>query len=85
MEKLQEEGLVKSLGVSNFNETQLKRVIKEGKIKPVVNQVEIHPNLTQEGLVKFCQSEDVVVTAYSPFASPDNPWYLRELVCVLTS
>ena len=74
MEKLQKEGLVKSIGVSNFNSVQLARVIKEGNIKPAVNQIEIHPYFTQEPLVDFCQKNDVVVTAYSPFASPDNPW-----------
>jgi len=74
LEKLQKEGLIRSLGLSNFNTTQVGRVIKEASIKPAVNQVEIHPYLTQEPLVEFCQENDVVVTAYSPFSSPDSPW-----------
>jgi len=74
MEKLQEESLVKSIGVSNFNTYQLKRVINEGKIPPVTNQVELHPYLIQEDLVKFCHDNNVVVTGYSPLGSTDRPW-----------
>ena len=76
MEKLVKEGLVQSIGVSNFNEYQLKRVLKEGEIKPQVNQIEVHPYLTNHQLVNFCQENRVVVTAFSPFASPDRSWFV---------
>jgi len=83
MEKIKEKGLARSIGVSNFNQFQLGRVLKEGKIKPAVNQIEIHPYLTQENMVNFCKKNKVIVTAYSPFGSPDNPWLKKDYKPVL--
>ncbi|ELU15233.1 hypothetical protein CAPTEDRAFT_92993 [Capitella teleta] len=74
LEKAVDDGLVKAIGLSNFNSRQIEDVIRNGRIKPSVVQVEVHPYLSQEKLVKFCQERDIVVTAYSPFASPDRPW-----------
>ena len=74
MENLVKEGLVRSIGVSNFNSKQLQEVIDNSTIKPAVNQVELHPYLSQEKLVDFCSQRGVAITAYSPFGSPDRPW-----------
>lgn len=74
MEKLVKEGLVRSIGLSNFNSEQIKRILNEGEIKPVVNQVECHPYLNQKKLQEFCESHNIILTAYSPLGSPDRMW-----------
>ena len=66
MESLLDEGLVKSIGVSNFNEEQLQRLLTNGKYKPVVNQVEIHPYCPQIELEQFCRQNDILLQAYAP-------------------
>ncbi|XP_072373811.1 aldo-keto reductase family 1 member B1 isoform X1 [Scyliorhinus torazame] len=70
MEGLVDEGLVKSIGVSNFNISQLERLLSVARIIPTVNQVELHPYLTQSELVDFCASRDIALTAFSPLGSP---------------
>lgn len=73
MEELVKAGKVRAIGVSNYNKFQLERLMKNCTIKPVNNQIEIHPYLTNEELVDFCQANDVSVTAYSPLGNPSKP------------
>ncbi|XP_022672765.1 1,5-anhydro-D-fructose reductase-like isoform X1 [Varroa destructor] len=76
MEKLQKAGKVRSIGVSNFNSEQISRVLAEGSVKPVTNQVESHTYLQQEKLRAFCAEHNIVITAYSPLGSPYKPFAL---------
>ncbi|XP_070559211.1 aldo-keto reductase 1B-like [Ptychodera flava] len=66
MECLVEEGLVRSIGLSNFNEKQIRRVLEVATIKPVINQIEVNPYFTNTALIEFCKSKNITVVAYSP-------------------
>ena len=66
LEHLQEEGLARSIGVSNFHQEPLARVIAEGLIVPAINQFEIHPSLPQFDLVTFSRDLGIAVEAWSP-------------------
>ncbi|XP_005190486.2 aldo-keto reductase family 1 member B1 [Musca domestica] len=70
MEKLFDLGLVKGLGISNFNAEQTERILQNCRIRPVVNQVECHPAFNQKKLIEFSRQKDIVITAYAPLARP---------------
>ena len=72
MEALKEKGLVKHIGVANFNQKNLQVLIEKGTHKPEMNQVELHPCLPQSDLINFCQAQNILVTAYSPLGSRDR-------------
>ena len=69
LEDCVKKGLVRSLGLSNFNTQLILDLLSYCEIKPVVNQIEINPYCTQENLVKFCQKFDIQVTAFSQFCN----------------
>lgn len=67
MVELQQQGLVKSIGVSNFNVHHLEGLKKACPDHiPTVNQIELHPFLDREKVVSYCEQEGIVVEAYSP-------------------
>ncbi|MEK3658325.1 aldo/keto reductase [Paenibacillus sp. FSL F4-0236] len=63
---LQKEGLIKSIGVSNFQIHHLKDIIEDTSVVPVVNQVEFHPLLTQRELLKYANEQGIQLEAWSP-------------------
>ena len=65
-EKLYKEGRVRAIGVSNFHIHHLQDLISSSEIKPMVNQVEFHPHLTQKDLLAYCQKEGIQLEAWSP-------------------
>ena len=72
LELLQEQGLAKSIGISNFNVSQVERLLMAARIQPVVNQVECHPYLNQKELKAFCEERDIKLTAFSPLGNPGS-------------
>ncbi len=72
MEELVDKGLVKAIGLANFTGPMILDVLSYARIKPAVNQIELHPYNPQTRLVEFCQSSDIALTAYSPLGSPGN-------------
>jgi len=73
MEDLVDAGLVRHIGVSNFNIPKLRRLLASADHAPEMNQVEMHPYLPQNDLLAFADEQDVHVTAYSPLGSADRP------------
>lgn len=68
IERLYDEKLIRATGVSNHNESHLQEIFAIANIRPMVNQIEIHPRLTQESLRQFCSDNQIAVTSWSPLA-----------------
>ena len=67
MEKLVEKKLAKSIGISNFQAQTIYDLLKYAKIRPATLQIELHPYLQQNELVRLAKAEGIAVTAYSSF------------------
>lgn len=66
IERLYDEKLIRVTGVSNHHEQHLQQILVKANTAPMVNQVELHPYLTQEPLRAFCEQNNIAVTAWSP-------------------
>ncbi|MGF7012989.1 diketogulonate reductase-like aldo/keto reductase [Ornithinibacillus bavariensis] len=66
LEKLYKEGRVRAIGVSNFHVHHLESLLKDCSVKPVINQVEYHPHLTQKELKNYCERENIQLESWSP-------------------
>ena len=69
MEELVRAGLVKRIGVCNFGTSLLRDLLAVATIRPAVLQVEMHPYLNQSRLLRYCQAEQIAVTAFSPLGA----------------
>lgn len=65
---LRDEGVVRSIGVSNFEPAHLERIMDETGVIPAVNQIELHPYLAQDALREFHTTHEIVTEAWSPIA-----------------
>jgi D-xylose reductase len=70
MEDLVTSGLVRTIGVSNFGVSLLRDLLSYARIPPSVLQVELHPQLAQNNLVRFCHESGIAVTGFSPLGAP---------------
>jgi diketogulonate reductase-like aldo/keto reductase len=70
----QQEGLVRSIGVSNFTETHLHRIIDETGVTPAVNQVELHPYFPQEQMRQVHRELGILTQAWSPMGKRNAPF-----------
>ena len=70
---LREQGLVRSIGVSNFTEAHLGHIIDETGVTPVVNQVELHPRFPQEEMRAVHERLDIRTEAWSPMGKRNAP------------
>jgi len=72
LEKLQQEGLVRHIGLSNFSVEQTEQVLSFAKVQPSVNQIELQPYLPQKELREHGLKKNIHITAYSPLGTPDS-------------
>ena len=69
MEELVSAGLVKRIGVCNLNISMLRNLLADCRVRPTVHQIELHPYLTQQRMIRYCREEEIAVTAFSPLGA----------------
>ncbi|KAJ7270935.1 reductase AKOR2 [Mycena rebaudengoi] len=85
MEKLLRRSKCEAIGVSNFSIKTLEELLKTAKVKPAINQVEMHPYLAQNDLLAFCKKHNIAVAAYAPsgYDTIILAWHLTRNVVIL--
>ncbi len=79
LERLYAEGRVRAIGVSNFTVEHLQKMVESNHIKPMVNQIEIHPGYPQVELCSYCKRHHIAITASAPLA---RGGVFNEPVCI---
>lgn len=72
MEQLQKKGKARAIGVSNFSQGELERLIKETSIVPAAHQIECHPYLQQASFAAYHKQQGIHITQYSPFGNSNE-------------
>ncbi|WP_163830669.1 aldo/keto reductase [Spartinivicinus ruber] len=95
LEKAVELGLCRNIGVANFSINKLQKLIDSARIKPFANQIELHPYLQQNNMLKFCWQNNIHLTAFSPLGSfgrpdmikqPNEPILLKDpIICAIAN
>jgi len=70
MEKTLKSGKTRAIGISNYSQVELERLLKETSVVPAVHQLELHPYLQQKAFVEFHKQKGIHITQYSPYVSP---------------
>lgn len=78
MEGLVKSGKAKAIGISNFSQKEVERVLANSTIVPAVHQMELHPWLQQKEFMKFHEQKGIHVTQYSPFGNQNEIYGSRE-------
>lgn len=78
MEEAMNQQLARHIGVSNFSQKKIEKLLENAQVRPEMNQVELHPLLQQQDLINYCHSEDIHVTAYSPLGSRDRAAQIKK-------
>lgn len=73
LEALVDEGLVRHVGTSNMTIPKLRLLLRDARVRPAVNEMELHPTFQQGELFQFCVDHDVQPVGYSPLGSPSRP------------
>jgi alcohol dehydrogenase (NADP+) len=73
LEKLVDQGLVRHIGTSNMTIPKLKLVLRDARIKPAVNEMELHPHFQQPELFNFLLANGIEPIGFSPIGSPNRP------------
>ncbi len=73
MEQLVDAGLVRHIGTSNMTIPKLTLLLRDARIKPAANEMELHPHFQQPALFEFVQANGIVPIGYSPIGSPSRP------------
>lgn len=73
MERLADEGLVRNIGTSNMTRPKMELLLRDCRIRPAVNEMEIHPHFQQPALYDYMVSEGIQPIGFSPIGSPNRP------------
>jgi alcohol dehydrogenase (NADP+) len=73
LEKLVDLGLVRHIGTSNMSQAKLTLLLRDARIRPAANEMELHPHFQQPELFQFCLDNDIVPIGFSPIGSPQRP------------